>query len=127
MRWDALQVMRSRAILDTAVLSACLVGSTSPDVDGDPMGLVSSLQLLNTRCAVGLVSVADGAMMWFSVLLHWHLSQGMAMRAALSATKQAFEHQQWPSGFLEFLDRNLTDSIQEALCPHPGNHPAAEI
>lgn len=115
-RWETRQVTRSRATPQTALLMACLAGRSSSDAEGDPMGLASALMLRNTRLVIGaLVSVPDGAMAWFGVLLQWHIQQGLAARQALRQTQQAFREADWPADFVQFLEIHLHAAMTEAL------------
>lgn len=77
-------------------LSACLVGQTREDLDGDPLGMVSAFMLRGARYVIApLVPVSDFYMPLLAVLFHQSWLAGLPPHEALADAKRRLESGQW--------------------------------
>jgi hypothetical protein len=83
------ELLRSRLRPEVVYLSACLVGRTSEDLDGDPLGMVSAFFLRGARSVVApLVPISDLYAPILAGLFHWELKaqddEGKQLDASLA-------------------------------------------
>lgn len=119
--WTAGDILRSASTPHAVILSACLAGRSSADSDGDPLGLVSVLQLRNSREIVGALSnVPDGAIAWFGILLNWHISQqNLTMAEAVAECQRIFQRAAWPQKFITYIEQdNRLESVLKRVLRH---------
>ena len=102
------ELLSSRIRAPIVYLSACLVGRTSDDLDGDPLGMVSGFLLRGARCVVApLVPISDLYSPLLAVLFHWELKgqrgDGNQLDAsrALQHAKARLSSGDWPEEIVQ--------------------------
>ena len=81
---------------EVVFLSACLVGQTREDLDGDPLGMVSAFMLRGACYVIApLVPVSDFHMPLLAVLFHQSWLAGLRPHEALADAKQRLESGEW--------------------------------
>jgi len=98
------ELMRSGLVPEVAYLSACLVGRTDDDLEGEPViGLLSGLFLRGTRfCIAPGIPVSDFHSPLLSALIHHALSSqtrrrsGLDVWGALAMAKEQLRSGVWP-------------------------------
>ena len=98
-------------------LSACLVGQTREDLDGDPLGLVTAFMLRGARYIIApLVPVSDFHMPLLAVLFHQSWLAGLPPHEALADAKRRLESGQWHEQ-TEVLVRSCYAPVLETHLP----------
>jgi hypothetical protein len=107
-------------------LSACLVGRTTEDLDGDPLGLVSAFMLKGVRSVVApLVPIPDRYAPVLAALWHWNIVQQIQAGEPLDAhralgwAKARLRDGRWPEAVLQPLLEHYTQTMAgeiERLC-----------
>ena len=102
------ELLRSRLRPEVVYLSACLVGRTSEDLDGDPLGMVSAFFLRGARSVVApLVPISDLYAPILAGLFHWELKrqddEGNQLDAsrALKQAKARLNSGDWPEEIVQ--------------------------
>jgi tetratricopeptide (TPR) repeat protein len=84
--------LRARVVF----LSACVVGRTSEDIDGDPLGLVSAFFMRGAEYVIApLIPVSDFYMPLLAVLFHQAWQQGHSPESALGEAKRRLKQGEW--------------------------------
>jgi tetratricopeptide (TPR) repeat protein len=114
------ELLRSGLKADIVYLSACLVGRTSEDLDGDPLGMLSALFLRGTRQIVApLVPVSDFHAPLLAILFHVALKGQPAGRLdghrALHEAKAQLRSGQWPQAAEQAVRRVYAPVVRQAI------------
>lgn len=116
------ELLRSLLRPQVVYLSACLVGRTSEDLDGEPLGMVSGFFLRGARSVIApLVPISDLYSPLLAVLFHWELrrqhDQGQALDAsqALQWAKARLADGDWPEEVVQRVRSAYAGTFKEAL------------
>jgi hypothetical protein len=114
------ELLRSRIRPEIVYLSACLVGRTSEDLDGDPLGMVSGFFLRGARCVVApLVPISDFYAPLLAALFHHALAlqrssdRPLDAHAALGQAKSQLQDGHWPQAVID----GVRSAYEDALAP----------
>ena len=114
------EVLRSGLKADIVYLSACLVGRTSEDLDGDPLGMLSALFLRGARQIVApLVPVSDFDAPLLAILFHLALKAQPGGRLdahrALHEAKAQLRSGEWPAPAEDLVRQAYLPIVQEVV------------
>ena len=116
------ELLRSRIRPQIVYLSACLVGRTSEDLDGDPLGMVSGFFLRGARCVVApLVPISDFYAPLLAALFHHALAQQRSSdqpldaHAALGQAKSHLQDGHWPQAAIKGVRRAYVSALAPQL------------
>jgi hypothetical protein len=97
------ELLRSQLRPEVVYINACLLGHTSEDLDGDPLGFVSTFLLLGARAVIApLVPISDVYAPILAALFHWELRQQQERSHVLDAglalklAKRGLDQGEWP-------------------------------
>lgn len=120
------ELLRSQLRPEVVYISACLLGRTIEDSDGDPLGFVSTFMILGARGVVApLIPVNDMYAPILAALFHWelrrHYEQGNMLDAAiaLKVAKRRLDRGEWPG--------DIVNSVRQAYIRPFGEMVAAVI
>ena len=98
------EILSSRCQAEGVWLSACIVGQTQEDEEGDPAGLVTAFLLQGSRCVIGALDVVPDQWMPLVVgLTEWvAVNENVPLSQALRVAKSVLAD--WPlrESFTEF-------------------------
>jgi tetratricopeptide (TPR) repeat protein len=98
-------------------ISACLVGQTKEDSDGDPLGMVTAFMLRGARYVVApVVPVSDFYMPLLAVLFHQGLVAGLSPPQALKTAKEQLKTGTWPDQTEPLFRASYTPVLARAVC-----------
>lgn len=114
------EVLRSGLEANIVYLSACLVGRTSEDLDGDPLGMLSALFLRGARQIVApLVPVSDFDAPLLAILFHLALkaqpSGRLDAHQALHEAKAQLRNGEWPAPAEDLVRQAYLPTVQQAI------------
>lgn len=119
-RLDLHKVLGGQLRAPLVFLSACLVGRTTEDIDGDPLGLVSAYLLKGTRTVVApLVPIPDRYAPVLAALWHWDIvhqiqqGKGLDAHRALGWAKARLRDGHWPEPVVQRLQQAYAKTMAE--------------
>jgi tetratricopeptide (TPR) repeat protein len=120
------ELLRSDLRAPIVYMSACLVGRTREDADGDPLGLVSAFFLRGARTVIAALTPIDDFFApllahLFHRALHWQHQQGQVLdgAAALAQAKVQLRSGRWHPEHLQgeearACEQEIADSLRKA-------------
>ncbi|MFG6464159.1 CHAT domain-containing protein [Roseateles sp. DXS20W] len=113
---DAAAVMALSGDIREVFISACVAGMVGSSETGDPLGVVSSLQLKGAQTVVAcLAPVSD---FWMPLLVggYWALRlEGTDPQSALTIAKLQLVERDWPEGFRQVAKEAYREGMQAIL------------